>query len=241
MHVASIGSILSSTAPSLSIPNVFYVPQLSLSLLSISQLSDSGFDVVFSSSGCVVQDRDSKKQIGAGRRVGDLYLLEHLHLPIKPSSTAASSFCLDHKSSPFYIWHSRLGHLSSERLKLLVQAGHLGHISVSDISECSGSKEDLIHIDPFPMDMDVPPEEYTSTLTVSDISTAPSASPRHAPITQVYTRRPTSTAAPQSASTDPDPPVRKKGNSVKIKTALKYIGQCACVLAANMKEKRLSE
>ncbi|KAG5552575.1 hypothetical protein RHGRI_010605 [Rhododendron griersonianum] len=175
MHVASIGSILSSTAPSLSIPN----------------------------------DRDSKKQIGAGRRVGDLYLLEHLHLPIKPSSTAASSFCLDHKSSPFYIWHSRLGHLSSERLKLLVQAGHLGHISVSDISECSGSKEDLIHIDPFPMDMDVPPEEYTSTLTVSDISTAPSASPRHAPITQVYTRRPTSTAAPQSASTDPDPPVRR--------------------------------
>ncbi|KAG5544106.1 hypothetical protein RHGRI_016751 [Rhododendron griersonianum] len=156
-----------------------------------------------------VQDRDSKKQIGAGRRVGDLYLLEHLHLPIKPSSTAASSFCLDHKSSPFYIWHSRLGHLSSERLKLLVQAGHLGHISVSDISECSGSKEDLIHIDPFPMDMDVPPEEYTSTLTVSDISTAPSASPRHAPITQVYTRRPTSTAAPQSASTDPDPPVRR--------------------------------
>ncbi|KAG5547997.1 hypothetical protein RHGRI_013627 [Rhododendron griersonianum] len=59
------------------------------------------------------------------------------------------------------------------------------------------------------MDMDVPPEEYTSTLTVSDISTAPSASPRHAPITQVYTRRPTSTAAPQSASTDPDPPVRR--------------------------------
>ncbi|KAG5553496.1 hypothetical protein RHGRI_011389 [Rhododendron griersonianum] len=155
------------------------------------------------------QDRDSNKQIGAGRRVGDLYLLEHLHLPIKPSSTAASSFCLDHKSSPFYIWHSRLGHLSSERLKLLVQAGHLGHISVSDISECSGSKEDLIYIDPFPMDMDVPPEEYTSTLTVSDISTAPSASPRHAPITQVYTRRPTSTAAPQSASTDPDPPVRR--------------------------------
>ncbi|KAG5540909.1 hypothetical protein RHGRI_020972 [Rhododendron griersonianum] len=61
-----------------------------------------------------------------GRRVGDLYLLEHLHLPIKPSPTTASSFCLDHKSSPFYLWHFRLGHLSSERLKLLVKSGHLG-------------------------------------------------------------------------------------------------------------------
>ena len=74
-----------------------------MSLLSISQLSDSGFDVIFSSSGCVVQDRDSKKQIGAGRRVGDLYILEHLHIPPESSSTAASSFRLDNKSSPFYL------------------------------------------------------------------------------------------------------------------------------------------
>ncbi|KAH7846419.1 hypothetical protein Vadar_013836 [Vaccinium darrowii] len=63
------GSIIPTPSSSLSIPNVFYVPQLSLSLLSISQLSDSGFDVLFSSSGCVVQDRVSKKQIGTGRRV----------------------------------------------------------------------------------------------------------------------------------------------------------------------------
>lgn len=54
MHVVSIGSIVPSPSSSLSIPNVFYVPHLSLSLISISQLSDSGFDVLFSSSGCVV-------------------------------------------------------------------------------------------------------------------------------------------------------------------------------------------
>ncbi|KAH7858845.1 hypothetical protein Vadar_028652 [Vaccinium darrowii] len=134
MQVVSVGSILPTTSSSLSLPNVFYVPHLTLSLLSISQLSDSGFDVIFSSSGCVVQDRDSKKQIGAGRRVGDLYILEHLHVPSEPSVTAASSFRLDNKSSPFYLWHSRLGHLSSERLKLLVQSGHLGTVSVNDIS-----------------------------------------------------------------------------------------------------------
>ncbi|KAH7867108.1 hypothetical protein Vadar_028907 [Vaccinium darrowii] len=138
MHVTYISSMLSTSSPLLSLPDVFYVPQLSLSLLSISQLSYSGFDVILSSSGCVVQDRVSKKQIGAGRRVGDLYILENLHIPIKISSTAASSFRLDHKSFPFYLWHSRLGHLSTKRLKLLVKSGHLGHVSVRDISECNG-------------------------------------------------------------------------------------------------------
>lgn len=67
----------------LSIPNVCYVPQLSLSLISISELSDSGFDVVFFLSGCVVQHQDSNKQIGAGHRVSDLYILEILQ--IRPS------------------------------------------------------------------------------------------------------------------------------------------------------------
>ncbi|KAH7861054.1 hypothetical protein Vadar_021070 [Vaccinium darrowii] len=122
MQVVSIGSILSTTSSSLSIPNVFYVPQLTLSLLSISQLSDSSFDVIFSSSSCIVQDRDSKKQIGTCRRVGDLYILEHLHIPPESTSTAASSFCLDNKSSLFHLWHSRLGHLSSDRFKLLVKS-----------------------------------------------------------------------------------------------------------------------
>ena len=37
MQVASIGSVIPSLASSFSIPNVFYVPQL-------SQLSDTGFD-----------------------------------------------------------------------------------------------------------------------------------------------------------------------------------------------------
>ncbi|KAG5561972.1 hypothetical protein RHGRI_004867 [Rhododendron griersonianum] len=146
MHVVSIGSIQSN---SLSLSNVFYVPQLTLSLVSISQLSDSGFDVMFSSSGCVVQDRESKKQIGTGRRVGDLYTLERLHIPTKSSPTAASSFCLDQTSSPFYLWHSRLGHLSSERLKLLAKSGSLGQVSISDISECSGCKLSKMSALPF--------------------------------------------------------------------------------------------
>ncbi|GFS37380.1 hypothetical protein Acr_00g0051640 [Actinidia rufa] len=51
----------------------------------------------------------TQKQIGTGRRVGDLYVLENLH--ILPSSSAschaASSYFLNQKSSPFFLWHSR--------------------------------------------------------------------------------------------------------------------------------------
>ena len=57
MHVHSIGSICSNTSSPLSLTRVFYISHLSLNLISISQLSNSGFDVIFSSSGCVVQDR----------------------------------------------------------------------------------------------------------------------------------------------------------------------------------------
>ena len=58
ISVVSIDSILSRA---LSISDVFYVPQLSLSLLSINQLSDFDFDIVFSSSTCVVQDQVTRK------------------------------------------------------------------------------------------------------------------------------------------------------------------------------------
>ena len=60
----SVVSISSRSSSALSISDVFYVLQLSLSFPSISQLSDSGFDVVFYSSTCVMQDQVTRTQIG---------------------------------------------------------------------------------------------------------------------------------------------------------------------------------
>ncbi|XP_028089101.1 uncharacterized protein LOC114289560 [Camellia sinensis] len=82
MSGISVGSILSSAMFAVSIPSVLYVPQLSISLLSIGQLDASGFDVIFSSSICFVQDRMSKQQIRTGRSVTDLYVVESLHLDL---------------------------------------------------------------------------------------------------------------------------------------------------------------
>ena len=60
MSVISVGAVLPSAMSTVSIPSVFYIPQLSVNLLSISQLDASSFDVIFSSSIYSVQDRMSK-------------------------------------------------------------------------------------------------------------------------------------------------------------------------------------
>jgi hypothetical protein len=67
------------------------------------------------------------------------------------------------------------------------------------------AKEDLVHIDPFPLE--VPVEEYVSTLDLSDVSKVPS-SPSYpiSPFPQHYVRRAPPTPRPPSASPDSDPP-----------------------------------
>ncbi|CAL5391624.1 unnamed protein product [Camellia sinensis] len=82
----------------------------------------------------------SKQQIGIGRRVGDLYVVGSLHLPMATSPIIFSSFQLDSLSIPFYLWHSRLGHLSVDRLWFLAQSGILGKVSSSELTECRKCK-----------------------------------------------------------------------------------------------------
>ena len=67
--------------------------------------------------------------------------MDNLHVPPEVSSTALSSFYLNNKSSLLYIWHSRLSHLSSDRLRMLVWFGHSGNFPIDDISECRCFKQ----------------------------------------------------------------------------------------------------
>ncbi|XP_062089426.1 uncharacterized protein LOC133795958 [Humulus lupulus] len=68
-------------------------------------------------------DPYSKKLIGTG-----------------PSSVDLSSFRLSSSSSSFYLWHSRLGHVSGSRLKYLASTEALGKLQTHDISDCCGCK-----------------------------------------------------------------------------------------------------
>ena len=69
----------------LTLPTVHHVPGLALNLVSVSQLTDHGLTVTFSSSTCSVQDHLSGRRIGTDRRVGGLYHLGHLYLPASDS------------------------------------------------------------------------------------------------------------------------------------------------------------
>ena len=138
MPLSGVGSVVS---PHISLPNVYYIPKLSLNLVSVGQLCDSGYSVSFSSTSCHVQDPQSQKLIGKGRRRGGLYVLDELRLPVFAApSVDLSSFRLSPSSSNFYLWHSRLGHVSASRLKFLASTGSLGKLQVHDISDCSGCK-----------------------------------------------------------------------------------------------------
>lgn len=61
LPVTTIGSV---SHQMLSSSHVLCVPQISINLISVSQLASSGYIVSFSSTGCFVQDSSTGKQIG---------------------------------------------------------------------------------------------------------------------------------------------------------------------------------
>ena len=77
-----------------------------------------------------------------GQAVGrGLYILDELRVPdVAAFSVNLSSFRLSSSSSSFYLWHSRLGHVSGSCLKYLDSTGALGKLQTHDISDCCGCK-----------------------------------------------------------------------------------------------------
>ena len=92
----------------LSVTGVFNVPDLSYNLFSVRQLVELGYRIIFDYSGCIVQDQRTGQEIGTGPRVGRMFLVDNLRLPLlAPVSIVAVS------SVPsFALWHAQLGHAS---------------------------------------------------------------------------------------------------------------------------------
>ncbi|KAJ9548119.1 hypothetical protein OSB04_020662 [Centaurea solstitialis] len=138
LQVEGVGSVVT---PQLSLSDVYYIPTLALNLVSVSQLCKTGYWVFFSDYLCCVQDPRSRKVIGIGHKLGDLYVVDELRVSgVAASSVDLSSFRLSHSSSVFYLWHVRLGHVSASRLQFLASTGALGQLKSCDISDCSGCK-----------------------------------------------------------------------------------------------------
>lgn len=69
-HMPLAGISFVST-PNLSFYDVYYIPNITLSLASVNQLCDYGYSVMFSSISCCVQDPHSERMIRTCRRQGD--------------------------------------------------------------------------------------------------------------------------------------------------------------------------
>ena len=103
-QIEGIGSIgnMSSTF----IENVLLVNGLKHNLLSISQLCDKGFKVVFECMNCHVIDVKTNKIIFFGHRHGNVYV-------VFLNDLSFSNVCLmTKKEDESWMWHRRLGHAS---------------------------------------------------------------------------------------------------------------------------------
>ncbi|XP_074318206.1 uncharacterized protein LOC141655000 [Silene latifolia] len=114
--------------------NVFYIPDFKQNLMSVSKLIDhNALSVVFNSTACLFQDLSSKLVIAKGQRVADLYrfytknsvinksisnVIQQL-LETRMSSENNKNFCLAAATSSLSLLHSRLGHLSVNKLKFV--------------------------------------------------------------------------------------------------------------------------
>ena len=154
-HVSHLGNV---SKPTLTISNVYQISQLTHNLLSVGQLTELGFSLIFSFTGVIVQDSHMGQIVGIARKVERLFKLIFLHLP----SSRLSSYTISGQStSSLTLWHSHLGHASISRVKQIVSRGLLGSGSNKsfDCMPCQFVKQTSLPFNnsvshaPFPFDL----------------------------------------------------------------------------------------
>jgi hypothetical protein len=137
-HITNKGSLCT---PHFIVPNIFFLPELSMNLLSVRQITDHNCFVGLDDSSCFVQDHRTGAVIGTGRRrrtAPRLYILDTLRLPPPTTSTTNVLFVASISSVSFAQWHHRLGHLCGSRLSTLIKSGCLGRTSSKFSFHCKG-------------------------------------------------------------------------------------------------------
>ncbi|XP_070039015.1 uncharacterized protein [Nicotiana tomentosiformis] len=93
------------------ITEVYLVDGLNYSLLSISQLCDSGYEVKFKKTGCAIED-ETGKIILPSKRYGNVYILDGFE-------NIDGHICLTSISDDPWLWHKKLGHASMHLIEKL--------------------------------------------------------------------------------------------------------------------------
>ena len=129
----------------ISVPRVLNVPNISYNLFSAGQLAELGCRIIFDYSGCIVQDPRMGQELETGPRVGRIFPVDNLCLPLVAhiSVTAATTI----SSNPsLALWHARLGHASSSQVQQLVSRGLLSSVSTKnfDCVSCQLGKQSAL-------------------------------------------------------------------------------------------------
>ena len=128
-------SLVLSSGFILELEKTFYVPSFSRNLISISRLVSLGFSFSFSDSSFSLSNK--YKVIGNGTLSNGLFHIQ-LQNDITYNSmhvTAILKRCVMNEESSM-LWHRRLGHISIERIKKLVNDGVLSTLDFADFETC---------------------------------------------------------------------------------------------------------
>ena len=91
------------------IANILYVEGLRVNLLSISQICDQGFMVLFSKGKCLVMNESGKKLISGVRILDNCYEL------VPDADIMCNSIGLPNE----HLWHQRMGHANYKHLSIV--------------------------------------------------------------------------------------------------------------------------
>lgn len=81
-HVLTVRGFGPVVMENFRVNNVLYVPGLACNVISLSMLIELDYKPVFSSTGCLIKDRRTGKEVGSARLVRGLYHFDRLEIPL---------------------------------------------------------------------------------------------------------------------------------------------------------------
>jgi len=98
---------------SMIIKYVLYVQGLKHNLLSINQLCDKGYQVIFEPYSCMICEGTSRYVLLVGKRVNNVYKLYITNIESKIE-------CLLSRTKEYWLWHRRISHIHMHHLNKLI-------------------------------------------------------------------------------------------------------------------------
>ena len=100
--------------PNTTIDGVLYVEGLKHNLLSISQLCDKGFNIIFKTDSCIIEDKLTHEAKLRGNRINNIYM-------ISLDDISSKVKCLLSTNNESWLWHRRFAHIHMNHLNKLVK------------------------------------------------------------------------------------------------------------------------